>query len=69
MAKTPKGCVREGNFLHCRKESPSKFDKRSLRTVKRGKNRIIIGCIKGKWDNTKKRCKVGTRALTILKPV
>lgn len=67
--RTPKGCVREGNFFRCRKESPAKFDKRSFRTIIRGKNRIIIGCPSGKWDSKRKRCKVGTRVQSILKPI
>ncbi|KKL12735.1 hypothetical protein LCGC14_2532780, partial [marine sediment metagenome] len=60
--RAPKGCVREGNFFRCRKASPAKFDKRSLRTLKKAKGvRLIIGCPKGKYDSKKRRCKVGTR--------
>jgi len=51
-------------------KKPSKdFDKRSFRTIKKDKGvRIIIGCPKGKWDDKKKRCKVGTRVQKILYP-
>lgn len=56
---------------YCRERQapPSHFDKRSLRTVKQGKARIVIGCPKGKWDQKAKRCRVGTRAQTILRPM
>lgn len=59
----------KGRYCRARKASPAKFAKRSLRTTKRGKVRIVIGCPKGKWDKRKKRCKVGTRVQTILYPL
>ena len=56
-------------FKHKRLESPSKFDKRSFRTITQPDGtEITIGCPKGKWDAKRKRCRVGTRAQRILKP-
>lgn len=69
VARAPKGCRREGNFFRCRQKPVKFFDKRSFRTITRGKNKIVIGCPKGKWSPKKKRCKVGTVAQTILRPV
>lgn len=68
--RVPKGCVRGKNFYRCRVADPKKFDKRSLRTLKRPRGRrIIIGCPKGEWSVKKKRCKVGTRIQSKLIPV
>lgn len=71
MAKkrSTKACRREGNFIRCQQAPKGDFDKRSFRTIIRGKNRIVIGCPKGKWSAKRNRCKVGTRAQTILKPI
>lgn len=63
-----KACHLKGKFIHCRKESPKKFDKRSFRVKKSGKAKIVIGCPKGKFDPKKKRCKVGTRIQKIMYP-
>lgn len=43
-------------------------DKRSLRWKKTGKSWLLIGCPKGKWDQKKQSCKVGTRAVKLLVP-
>jgi len=65
-----KGCEKVGNYMRCRQAPPSKFDSRSLRTVstKTG-NKLIIGCPKGEYSAKTKRCKVGTRLQSILKPI
>ena len=59
-----------GKFKHIDIRSPSKMAKGSIRTVKRGKKRVRIGCPKGPGHYSKKtgRCKVGTRAVSILVP-
>ena len=45
-----------------------RFDPRSFRTVSPNKStRITIGCIRGKWDSIRKRCKIGTQAQRIMK--
>ncbi len=62
----PKG---KGKFCRVRKAPPKRFAKGSMRTVKQGKIRVVIGCPKGMWDTKAKRCKVGTRAATILYPI
>ena len=48
----------------------SSMAKGSIRTVKRGKKRVRIGCPKGPGHYNKKtgRCRVGTRAVSILVP-
>lgn len=55
---------------YCAKKVASKtsFDSRSFRLITRGKNRILIGCPKGKWKPKAQRCTVGTRAYEVLKP-
>lgn len=54
------------NFRRERQFAPSKCAKGSLRTITRGKVKIVICCPKGKWRRG--RCRVGTRAQSILKP-
>jgi len=54
------------NFIRERQFPPSRCDRRSFRTIKRGKVKIVICCPKGQWRRG--RCKVGTRAQSILKP-
>lgn len=56
------------NFCRYRQKPVKAFDKRSFRTKKISKETdIVIACPRGKWNNTTKRCKVGTQAQTILK--
>jgi len=55
-------------FKHVHIASPSKFAKGSIRTIKSGKAEIRVGCPKGKYSKKTRRCKVGTRAVSILKP-
>lgn len=64
-----KGCKRVGDFYHCVINPKDKFDRKSFRTLVRGTHRIVIGCPKGHYDERKKRCKIGTMAQKILKPV
>lgn len=42
---------------------PRWVDKRSVRTITRGKTRLRIGCPQGKYSPTRRRCRVGTRAI------
>ncbi len=56
-------------FLRERVRSPKAFAKGSLRTVTRGKHRVVIGCPVGKYDRKKKRCRVGTRSQSVLHPM
>jgi len=64
------GCHRIKNYVHCRKKNPSWFDKRSFRVKQVSKNvKIVIGCKKGKWDNKRKRCKIGTRVQKTMRKV
>jgi hypothetical protein len=57
-------------MVYCEKikAKKSSFDRRSFRWVKRNKTRVLIGCPKGKWDDKRSRCRVGTRAYAVLKP-
>lgn len=50
-----------------RAEAPkSRFDKRSFRWVRKGKNWLLIGCPRGEWNSRTSRCAVGTRAHKLL---
>ena len=49
-------------------QAASKFAKGSIRTVKRGKVRVRVGCPKGRYAKRSGKCKVGTRAVSILTP-
>jgi hypothetical protein len=44
---------------------PRWVDQRSARTVGRGPSRLMIGCPKGKWSPTRRRCRVGTKAVEV----
>jgi len=48
---------------------PSAFDPRSFRTVRVKGHRVTVGCPKGQYDASRRRCRVGTRAQRILHPV
>jgi hypothetical protein len=59
------GSYYEGGGAVCAKfENPRKsFDKGSFRWTKSADGtRVLIGCPKGSWDASKKRCRVGTKA-------
>jgi len=60
----------EVKFHHRRVCDKKKFDQRSFRVKAFGKRGIkaTIGCPTGKWDPTKKRCKIGTVVQNILFP-
>lgn len=60
---------RRGNYIRERVENPKHFDRKSLRTIKRGKHKVIIGCPKGNWLPATKVCIVGTRKQSILHPL
>lgn len=62
--------VTRARYVRERLMSPKKFDPRSFRTVttKRGR-RIVIGCPTGHYDARTRRCRVGTRAQSILRPI
>lgn len=51
-----------------RVESPTHFAPGSFRTVRSGTSLVTVGCPKGQWDRTRRRCKVGTRAQRVLTP-
>jgi hypothetical protein len=55
-------------FCHKRLASPKKFDRRSFRTITRGKVKVRIGCPRGKWDAKRERCETGTKAQAVLTP-
>lgn len=67
--RTRRGRPSKAKFVRQRLEAPGRFDKRSFRTIKRAGKEIVIGCPKGHWDARRQRCRVGTRAQTILHPV
>lgn len=56
-----------GTFCETTKNPRRFFDARSFRYIPRGKNWLLIGCPKGKWDDRTNSCKVGTRAYKVLK--
>jgi len=60
-----------GKYVRERVEDPDQFDRRSFRTIKRGKrgHAVVIGCPTGQWDPKTKRCRVGTRAQSVLHPL
>lgn len=68
MKKQKVDCPATGRYCRARKASPKKFAKGSFRTITRGKVKIVIGCPKRKWNKKTGRCKVGTRAQTVLYP-
>jgi len=55
-------------FKHKHIRSASSMAKGSIRTVKRGKVQVRVGCPKGAFSRRTKKCAVGTRAVSILKP-
>ena len=65
---------KKGRYIRERLRSPEEFHKGTLRTVKVGDHRIIVGCPKRK-DRKKveiiegMRCPVGTEAQAILHPL
>lgn len=54
-------------YIRKRQRSPKSCAPGSFRTIKRGKNRIVICCPRGHWNRKRQRCRVGTRAQSILK--
>ena len=60
----PKG-YRRKRFVKSYKRSCSKG---SIRTIVRGKVRLLVCCPKGKWKKRSGRCKVGMRAISLDKP-
>ena len=72
VAKTMKGCTKRKNYWHCPVKPTPRVDKRSIRTVKRGRNLIRVGCPTGKWSpgaSKGKQCKTAMKAISVLKPV
>lgn len=70
--KPGKECEKGRKYWHCPVTPEPRVDKRSIRTVKRGKNLIRVGCPTGKWKPKAprgKKCKVGMVAISILKPI
>ena len=72
VPKAGKGCIERVNPL-------SAFDKRSLRWVKSGRGRVLVGCPRGEYDpegtvvsgsrRTKGACMVGLRAYEVVTPL
>jgi hypothetical protein len=60
-----------GKYIRERVEDESRFDRRSFKTIRRGQrgHSIVIGCPVGQWDPENRRCRVGTRAQSILHPL
>lgn len=57
----------KGQYRHKRLVAPGKFDPRSFRLKKIGKNKkLIIGCPKGKYNAKAGVCRVGTRGQSLL---
>ncbi len=56
-------------YVHERLEPKGRFDPRSFRTVQSGDALVTVGCPKGQWDAKRKRCRVGTRAQRIMRPM
>lgn len=52
--------------LHKKLASKEEFDRRSFRYKRVGNKLVLVGCPKGKWDEKRKKCKVGTKAQKIL---
>lgn len=66
-----KECEKRGRYYHCRIENPDKFDPRSFRSKKVGAKGtiIVVGCPKGEYSPSEKRCRTGMRIQKKLKPV
>ena len=58
----------KSKYIHEVVENKNKFDTRSFRviTLKEGV-KATIGCPRGKWSPSKKKCKVGTRMQKIMR--
>lgn len=58
----------EVNYEHEKIVDADEFDKRSFRTItiKEGV-KATIGCPKGKWNDKKKACKVGTKLQKLMR--
>jgi len=54
------------HYVRRRERSPRSCARGSFRTVKRGTARIVVCCPKGHWNRKARRCRVGTRAQSIL---
>ncbi len=70
--KGVKGCTKGRKWWHCPVTPRPRVDKRSHRTVKRGKNLVRVACPTGKWNPKAPRgrkCRVAMVATSILKPV
>lgn len=53
---------KNAKYIHKEIEPKENFDKRSFRVITLNETtKATIGCPKGNWSPSKKRCKVGTR--------
>lgn len=61
---------KKAKYIHKEILDIKDFDDRSIRTILLGKSgkKARIGCPKSKWSPSKKKCKVGTKIITILTP-
>lgn len=46
----------------------SKYNKKSFRTKISGEHRVLLGCLKGKYDIKTKTCKVSMQVVKIMHP-
>ena len=70
--KELKGCEKGRKWWHCPVTPKPRVDKRSIRTVKRGKNLVRVACPTGKWSPSApkgKQCKTSMVSISVLKPV
>lgn len=60
-----------GDFIRARIHDPDLFDPDSFRTIVRGEHRIVVACLKGKWDPDRqqgRQCVDGLELQAILHP-
>lgn len=69
-AKTKTKTRCQVNFCRETLNPPGGYDRRSFRMKKLAKGKsVLVACPVGKWDQKKKRCRVGTRTHAILRPI
>lgn len=61
--------AKHGKWVRERLAPKEDFDPRSFRTVRSGRHLVVIGCPKGRWDEYREHCKVGTRGQALLHPI
>jgi hypothetical protein len=51
----------QGRFCERKGLPKNRFERASFRYKKVGRNWLLVGCPKGKWDARRRRCRTGTR--------